>query len=84
MLRKSLADDHHRLVILVIERVEIAAGKNGSAQRAEKAGRNRTRLRARIVCAMRVTIAGELQTYTEVLGVTPGSNFSESRLGNTG
>ena len=48
-LCKSLADDHDRLVILVIERVEIAAGKNGSAQRAEKAGRNRTRLRARIV-----------------------------------
>ena len=31
-LCESLADDHDRLVILVIERVEIAPGKNGNAE----------------------------------------------------
>src|SRR5207249_1349335 len=84
-LRESRADDHHRLLILVIERVEIAPGNNGNAQRGEKAGRDVTPQRARVVFAMDVTITRELQTYTEAaVGITPGSDHSESRLGYTG
>src|SRR5580658_4230856 len=82
---ESRADDHDRLVSLVIERVEIAPGDNGNAQRAEKAGRDATPQRARIVLAMDVTITRELQTYVEAaVGITPGSDHSESRLGDTG
>ena len=82
---ESRADDHDRLSILVIERVEIAPGNNGNAQRGEKAGRDGTPQRARIVFAMGVTITRELQTYTEAAaGITPGSDHSESRLGDAG
>ena len=85
LLRESGADDHDRLVSLVIERVEIAPGKNGNAQRAEKAGRDGTPQRARIVFAMDVTITRVLQAYTEAAaGITPGSDHTDSRLGDAG
>ena len=83
-LCESRADDDDRLLILVIERVEIAPGKNGNAKRGEKAGRDGSPLRARIVFAMDVTITRELQTYTEVVGIAPGSDHTESRLGDAG
>ena len=81
---ESRADDHDRLVIVVIERVEIAAGNNGNAERAEKAGRDGPLHCARIVFARGVTITRELKTYTEVVGITPGSDHTESRLGDAG
>src|SRR4029077_12357830 len=84
-LCESLADDHDRVsTLVIILLVEIAPGKNGNSQRIEKAGRDGAQLRARIVFAVDVTITGELQTGTEGVGVTPGSNDSESRLGDSG
>ena len=83
--RQSRADDHDRLAIAVIERIEIAAGNDGNAKRGEKAGRDGAPQRARIVFAMGVTIAGELQTYAEAAaGITPGSDHADSRFGDAG
>src|SRR5260370_27682259 len=79
-LCQSRADDHDRLSIRVIERVEIASGNNGNAKRGEKAGRDGTPQRARIVFAMDVTISRELKTWTEVVGITPGSDHTDGRL----
>jgi hypothetical protein len=83
-LCESRADDHDRLSILVIERVDIAAGNNRNAKRGEKAGRDVTRHRARIVFAMNVTNTRKLHAYTVVVGITPGSNHSYGRLGDAG
>src|SRR6202007_3458667 len=60
-LGESRANDRDRLSILVIERVEIAAGNNGNAKRGEKAGRDGSPQRPRIVFAMDVTITRELK-----------------------
>jgi hypothetical protein len=85
LLCESGADDHDRLVSLVIERVEIAPGNNGNSQRAEKAGRDATPQRARIVFTMDVTITRVLQTYVEAAaGITPGSDHPDSRLSDAG
>ena len=79
------ADDHDRIsTLVIILRVEIAPGKNGNAQRVEKAGRDGAPLRARIVFAADVTITGELQTGAEGVGIAPGSNYCERRLGDAG
>jgi len=84
LLRESGADDHDRLVSLVIERVEIAPGNNGNAQRAEKAGRDGTPQRAGIVFAMDVAITRELQAWTEVVGITPRGDHPDSCLADAG
>src|SRR5260370_4069876 len=76
-LRQSRADDRDRLSILVIERVEIAAGNNGNAKRGDKAGRNVAPHRAQSVFAVDVTITRELQTLTEVVGITPRSDHTD-------
>src|SRR5882724_6874520 len=84
-LCQSRADDHDRLSIRVIKRVEIAPGNNGNAKRGEKAGRDGTPQRARIVFSMNVSITRKLQTYTEASpGITPGSDHAHSRLGDAG
>src|ERR1700722_10702479 len=71
---ETRADDRDWLLILVVERVEIAAGNDGNAERCEKAGRDGPPLRARIVFSMDVTITRELQTYGKPFGITPWSD----------
>ena len=76
-LCESLADDNDRLfIILVIERIEIAAGNDRNAKRRKKSGRDGTRLRPGILYAggMDVSVSGELQT---------GTGASPSRQGTT-
>src|SRR6202162_3618967 len=72
--REGLADDSDGLLNLVILRIEIAAFKNGHAERGEKAGRDGAPHRARIVFAMDLAISRKLQTWAEVVGIAPGSN----------
>jgi hypothetical protein len=83
-LGESRANNRDRLSILVIERVEIAAGNNGNAKSGEKAGRDGAPKRARIVFAMNMTITRELEAYTEVLRITPRSDYTDSRFGDPG
>lgn len=62
-LGKSLTDDNHGLAILLaIERVEIAAGNNGNAQRRKKSRRNATRQCPRVFYTggMDLSVGGEL------------------------
>src|SRR5690242_9628494 len=62
-LGKSLTDDDHGLAIrLAIERVEIAAGNNGNAQRRKKSRRDATRQCPWVFYAggMDVPVSGEL------------------------
>jgi hypothetical protein len=82
--REGRADDHDRRLSLVIERIEIAAGHHGNTKGAEEAGRDGAPHRARIVLAMGVTITRELQPNPEVVGIPPGSDDTESSLGDAG
>ena len=64
-LCESLADDDDGLfIILVIERIEIAAGNDRNAERRKESGRDDTPLRPRILFAggMDMSVGGELQT----------------------
>ena len=82
-LCEGLADDHDRLfIILVIERIEIAAGNNRNAKRRKKSGRDDTRLRAGILYAggMDVSVSGELKTGTGGVAIAPGNDVAEAVL----
>src|ERR1700730_14682556 len=81
---ESRANNRDRLSILVIERVEIAAGNNGNAKSGEKAGRDGAPKRARIVFALNMTITRELEAYTAVLCITARSDHPDSRFGCPG
>src|SRR5215469_6972443 len=77
-LCESLADDHDRLlvIILIVERIEVASGDDGNAERRKKSRRDDTPLRPGILYAggMGVTIPGELKT---IAAITPRNHIAE-------
>src|SRR5712692_479118 len=81
-LCESLADDSDGLFALSIERVEITASDNGNAESSKESGRDDTEVRPRILFTggMNMTVGGELQAGTEIAGIAPGGNNSESGL----
>src|SRR5262249_51265457 len=76
-LRECLADDGYGLFAFHIELIEIAAGKDGNAERCKESGRDHTILCAGILYARGMTIGTELQGRTGA-DVAPGSNHPVS------
>src|SRR5262249_5494122 len=76
-LRECLADDGDGLFAFHIELIEIAAGKDGNAERCKESGRDHTKLCAGILYARGMAIGTELQGRTGA-GVAPGSNHPVS------
>ena len=77
-LCESLADDNDRLfiiIVIVIKRIEIAAGNDRNAKRRKKTGRDGTRLRPGILYTggMDVSVSGELQTRSRGLPSRQGT-----------
>ncbi len=82
-LCESLADDNDGLfiiVVIVIKRIEIAAGNDRNAKRRKKTGRDGTRLRPGILYAgrMDVSVTGELQSAEAA--IAPGNDVAERGL----
>src|SRR5262249_40279587 len=78
-LRESLADDDDRLsVLLIVERIKIAARDNGNAERRKESGRYDTPVRAGIlnVRGVDVTIGRELHSGAR-RAVAPGNDRAE-------
>ena len=82
-LRERLADDGDRLVIFVIEVVEVASLKYRNAKRREKAGRDSAPHRAGVFVGVRVTVSGVLKTGAEILSIAPGRHKTEGCARNT-
>ena len=79
-LCERLADDNDRVVIvLAVERVEIAAGDDGNTKRCKVSGRDSARRRAGILFAagVNVTISRKLQTSGAGAIVAPGNDVAE-------
>src|SRR5262249_22815123 len=72
-LRETLADDDHALAVSTIVIVKIPAGDERDAERREKAWRNSSKLRARILFAvcLRITLDRELESGAEVAPFPP-------------
>ncbi len=81
-LCQTLADDNDGLfiIVIVIKRIEIAAGNDRNAKRRKKTGRDGARLRPGILytCRMDVSVAGKLQSAEAA--IAPGNNVAERGL----
>ena len=79
---RRLADDNDGLfvIVIVIKRIEIAAGNDRNAKRRKKSGRDGTRLRPGILYTggMDVSVTGELQSAEAA--IAPGNNVAERGL----
>src|SRR5579864_5297329 len=70
-VRESLTDDHHRIIRLAVEIIEITSSDNRSTERGKESRRDDAQLRSGIFArSMNVTISGKLETGTKT-GVAP-------------
>src|SRR6267378_3783091 len=84
-LCESLADDSDGLFTLGVEVVEIAAAKDGHAERGKESCRDDAQLRARIlVGSVNMTVGGELQSETARADIAPRNGQTKSGLSYAG